>query len=59
VARGLTATDILEASEGVRLSEGGGMAEIEHDIDALEAKIRTAIEGVKNLDNGLLEGCSR
>jgi hypothetical protein len=32
------------------------MAEIEHDIDALEAKIRTAIEGVKNLDNGLLEG---
>ena len=32
------------------------MAGIEHDIDALEAKIRTAIEGVKNLDNGLLEG---
>jgi hypothetical protein len=32
------------------------MAEIEHDIDALEAKIRTATEGVKNLDNGLLEG---
>lgn len=32
------------------------MAEIEHDIDALEAAIRTAIEGVKNLDNGLLEG---
>ena len=32
------------------------MAEIEHDIDALETKLRTAIEGVKNLDNGLLEG---
>jgi hypothetical protein len=32
------------------------MAEIEHDIDTLEAKLRTAIEGVKNLDNGLLEG---
>jgi hypothetical protein len=32
------------------------MAEIEHDIDALEAKLRTAIEGVKNLDSGLLEG---
>jgi hypothetical protein len=32
------------------------MAEIEHDIDALEAKIRTAMEEVKNLDNGLLEG---
>jgi hypothetical protein len=32
------------------------MAEVEHDIDALEEKIRTAIEEVKNLDNGLLEG---
>jgi hypothetical protein len=32
------------------------MAEIEHDIDALEAKIRTAMEEVKNLDNNLLEG---
>jgi len=30
------------------------MAEVEHDIDALEEKIRTAIEEVKNLDNGLL-----
>lgn len=31
------------------------MAEIEHDIDGLEKQIRTAIEEVKNLDNGLLE----
>lgn len=33
------------------------MAEIEHDIDALEEKIRTAMEEVKNLsnNNGLLE----
>jgi hypothetical protein len=41
------------------LSEGGGMAEIEHDIDALETKLRTAIEGVKKLDNGLLRGGAR
>jgi hypothetical protein len=32
------------------------MAEVEHDINALEEKIRTAIEELKNLDNGLLEG---
>jgi hypothetical protein len=32
------------------------MADLEHDIDDLEAKIRTAMEEVKNLDNGLLEG---
>ena len=32
------------------------MNEVEHDIDALEEKIRAAIEGVKNLDNDLLEG---
>jgi hypothetical protein len=32
------------------------MNEVEHDIDALEEKIRAAIEGVKNLDNNLLEG---
>ena len=32
------------------------MADFEHDIDALEAKLRTAIEGVKNLDNGLQVG---
>jgi hypothetical protein len=32
------------------------MAEVEHDIDALEEKIRTAMEEVKNLDNDLLEG---
>jgi len=32
------------------------MAEIEHDIDALEATIRTAIQGIKDLDSGLLEG---
>jgi hypothetical protein len=31
------------------------MADLEHDIDALEAKIRTAIEEVKNLDSNLLE----
>jgi hypothetical protein len=35
------------------------MAEIEHDIDALETKLRTAIEGVKKLDNGLLRGGAR
>jgi hypothetical protein len=32
------------------------MAEVEHDIDALEEKIRTAMEEVKNLDKDLLEG---
>ena len=32
------------------------MNEVEHDIGALEEKIRAAIEGVKNLDNDLLEG---
>jgi hypothetical protein len=32
------------------------MNEVGHDIDALEEKIRAAIEGVKNLDNNLLEG---
>jgi hypothetical protein len=32
------------------------MAEVEHDIDALEQKIRTAMEEVRNLDNDLLEG---
>lgn len=32
------------------------MTDIEHDIDALEATIRTAIQEVKNLDNDLLEG---
>ncbi len=32
------------------------MVEVEHDIDALEEKIRTAMEEVKNLNNDLLEG---
>ena len=32
------------------------MADVEHDIDGLEARIRTAMEEVKNLDNDLLEG---
>ncbi len=32
------------------------MAEVEHDIDELEERIRTAMQEVKNLDNGLLEG---
>ncbi len=32
------------------------MTELEHDIDALEAKLRTAIEEVNSLDAGLLEG---
>ena len=41
------------------MSEGGGMAGIEHDIDALEAKIRTAIEGVKNSTTACSRGCSR
>ena len=31
------------------------MTDVEHDIDALEKKIRTAMEEVRNLDNGLLE----
>jgi hypothetical protein len=32
------------------------MAEVEHDIDALEEKLRAALQEVKNLDNDLLEG---
>jgi hypothetical protein len=32
------------------------MADIEHDIDALDKKIRTAIQEMHNLDGGLLEG---
>ena len=32
------------------------MAEVEHDIVALEEKLRTAMQEVKNLDNDLLEG---
>ena len=31
------------------------MAEVEHDIDALEKKLRAAMEEIKNLDNGTLE----
>ena len=32
------------------------MTQMDHDIDALDAKIRNAIGEVKNLDNNLLEG---
>lgn len=31
------------------------MAQVEHDIEALAEKIRTAMEEVKSLDNNLLE----
>jgi hypothetical protein len=32
------------------------MTDVEHDIDGLAERIRTAMEEVKNLDNDLLEG---
>ena len=36
--------------------QGKSMTQIDHDIDAMDAKIRNAMEEVKNLDNNLLEG---